>query len=82
MTVQSIQDMVQKDLRRAMGLLERSEEGLAEVMHDRVKCAMLPGQLFQPGRLMGVSNFIQSGLSDIQHQCVKGMWDQACWLIL
>ena len=71
-----MQDMVQENLRSVMGSLQRSEEGLSQVVDDRIKLPMRPNQLLHSWRPMGIGNFIQSSLSDIQHQCVEGIWEQ------
>ncbi len=82
MTVQGMQDMVQENLRSVMGLLQRREEGLAQVVDDRIKCPKRPNQSLHSWRPMGIGNFIQRSLRDIQNQCVEGMWEQTGWLLL
>ena len=76
MTVQGVQDMVQENLRSVMGLLQRSEEALPQVVDDRIKCPKRPNQLLHSWRPMGIGNFIQVRLSDIQDQRIEGMWEQ------
>jgi hypothetical protein len=73
--------MVQEDLRNAMGVLQRIEQSLPELVDDRINDPMRPNQLLQSGRPVGISNFIQSSLSGIQHQRIEGMWEQACWFL-
>src|ERR1700722_18565010 len=82
MTVQGVQNMVQKDLRSVMGQFQRSEEGLPHVVDDGIECPKRPSQSLHSGQLMGIGNFIQFGLSDVQNQCIEGMWEKACRLFL
>ncbi len=82
MTVQGMQDMVQENLRSVKGSLQRREEGLPEVVDDRIKRSLRPYQLLHSWRPMGIGDFIQISLSDIQHQRVEGIWKQNSWLLL
>jgi hypothetical protein len=65
-----------------MGLLQRREEGLPEVVNDRIKCSLRPQQFLHTWHSMSIGNVIQSSLSDIQHQRIEGMWEQNCRLFL
>jgi hypothetical protein len=49
-----------------MGLLQRSDEGLAEVMDYGVKYAIRPNQLLHSWHSIGIGNLIQRSLCDIQ----------------
>ena len=82
MTVQSMQDMVDENLRRVTGWLERREQRLPQVVDDRIKCSMRPNESVHWSRLVGIGNSIQSSLRDIQHQGVEGVGQQNCRLLL
>ncbi len=82
MTVQGVQNMVQEDLRCVIGLIERSNQSLSQVVYDRIQLPKRPNQLFNSRRLMGVGDFIKSRLSYTEYQCVEGIWKQNGWLFL
>ena len=52
------------------------------MVDDGIKSSQRPRQLLDWWRVMSVRNFIQSSLSDVQHQCVEGIREQNCWLLL
>ena len=68
--------MVQEDLRSVMGVLQRIAQSLPQLVDDWINDPMRPNQLLHSWRPMGVSNFIQSSLGNIHHQCIEGMWEQ------
>ena len=80
MTVQGMQNMVDDKLRSVMRLLKRREKGLSKVVNDGVEMPKRPSQLLHASRPMGIGNFIQRSLSDIQHQCIEGVREQNCGL--
>ena len=41
-----------------------------------------PNQSLYSRPLMGISDLIESRLSDMKHQCVEGIWKQNRWLFL
>src|ERR1700722_11586387 len=81
-TVDGLQNMVQENLRGVMRLLQSTEESLPEVVNDRIKCSLWPHQFLHSWQPMGIGNFIQGSLSDKQHQCVEGIWEQNRRLLL
>lgn len=82
MAVQGMQDIIYKYLRCATRWLQAGNEGLAEVMDRRIENPVWPCQPLNPWCAMHIGNFIQSGLSDVYHQRVKGIGDPARGLIL
>src|ERR1700722_1735525 len=66
MTVQCMQNMVHKNLRSVMRLLQRGDKSLTEVMDDRVEYPIRPDQLLHSWRSVSISNLIQSSLCDIK----------------
>jgi len=76
MTVQSVQNMVEEDLRGVLRMFERREKGVAEVIDDRVEGAEGPCETFHARGVMGVGDVIESRLRDVEHERVKGGWEQ------
>ena len=76
MTMERLQNVVQENLRSVMGLLQRREKSLPEMMNDRIKYPMRPNQPLHAWRFEIVSNFIQSRLSGIENQRVEGIREQ------
>ena len=66
MTVHGLQNMVQENLRSVMGPFKRSDESLSQVVYDRIKCSKWPNQVLHSWRFMGIGDFIESSLSDMQ----------------
>jgi hypothetical protein len=74
--------MVDDKLRSGLGLLKRREKGLPKVVNDGVRMPKRPNQLLHASRPMGIGDFIQGSLSDIQYQCIERIWEQNCGLFL
>jgi hypothetical protein len=81
MRVQGLQDVVQEDLRSVKGSLERRQEGLPEVVYDRIKRSLRPHQLLHSWRPVSIGDLIQSSLSDIEHERIEWIREQNGWFL-
>jgi hypothetical protein len=73
--------MVQKNLRSVMGLFQRSNESLPQMVDGSIQCPVRPNQSLYSWCAMGIRYFIESTLSYKKRQCVEGVWEHNGWCL-